>query len=166
MYVSVSDTIRSIEDIGNQSFTRYTTECLVERTEPLDTPIKRHKIAMFSSKIPKRTNQKSQIKKMRNDCDLFSKLYITCQTRNIDLDDFLMHENQEYPPSLAKYGVLRNGEKSELLNCMEDIVPWGKDRPVVAEIIDGACSVHLLEPTTAKTVEDYATDVFLPYIQG
>ncbi|CAH1791172.1 unnamed protein product, partial [Owenia fusiformis] len=110
LYVSVSDTIRSIEDIGNQSFTKYTTERLVERTEPLDTPIKRHKIAMLSSKIPKRTNQKSQIKKLRNDCDLFSKLYITCQTRNIDLDDFLMHENQEYPPSLAKYGVLRNGD--------------------------------------------------------
>lgn len=34
------------------------------------------------------------------------------------------------------------------------------------KVIDGAASVHMLNPGTSKTFSDYATNIFIPYIEG
>ncbi len=66
-------------------------------------------------------------------------------------------------------GGLRTGTKSDLVSCLEDTLPV----PVLDQtenpttdviIIDGAAIVNMLRPGNAKTFEDYASDVFLPYI--
>ena len=92
---------------------------------------------------------------LKNDCTLFSRLYIACQTRDGDLKEFFKHENQSYPPSLSVHGSLRLGKKSDLLGCLEDLAETSVEAETDTIILDGA--------GTAKTFDDYA---FIPYIQG
>ena len=91
---------------------------------------------------------------MPRDCHLFSRLYIACQSREADLENFFKHENQPEPPSLSSQGRIRLGTKSDLLYCLErvstsisgDIFP-----DVTAHIIDGAAVVNMKKPKGAKT---------------
>ena len=52
--------------------------------------------------------------------DLFSKLFIICNTRDLNLDEFFSYENQPHPPSISINGALRTGNKSSLLQCLID----------------------------------------------
>ena len=56
---------------------------------------------------------------LKNDCSLFSRLYIACQAREGNLEEFLRHENQPFPPSLSVSGKLRHGKKSELIDFLQ-----------------------------------------------
>ena len=40
---------------------------------------------------------KQEIQNLQSDCALFSRMYISCQSRDGDLDDFFKHENLSYP---------------------------------------------------------------------
>ena len=95
---------------------------------------------------------------------MFSLLYIAKQHRSGDLDEFFMHENQPYPPSLSEFRNLRLGKKSDLLACDE---PAGQpDPPPVydCKIFDGAATVHALPLTTVSTFNSYAEHIFIPFI--
>ena len=81
---------------------------------------------------------------------------------------FFKHEDQQYPPSLAQLGGLRTGTKSDLLYCLEEsnLVNSNFSHPTVQiSILDGAAIVNMLQPGTTKTFDDYATNVFMPYIE-
>ena len=95
---------------------------------------------------------------------MFSRLYIACQSRDGNLDDFFQHENQ---PSLSNLGKLRQGNKADLLSCLENYTESAPSQPTAeVTILDGAVVVNFLKPIGAKTFDDYAVKVFLPYIQG
>ena len=101
------------------------------------------------------------------DCALFSKLFISCQTRNEDLHEFFCHENQGCPPSLSHNGeLLLPSKKSDLLDCL---APFSASIPPSLNVIvlDGAAVVNMLKPTPdIKTFGDYITHIFIPYIKG
>lgn len=64
-------------------------------------------------------------------------------------------------------GVMKTGTKSDLLCCLEDLTPVKENvsNPIVqVTILDGAVIVSMLQPGTAKTFQDYANDIFMPYI--
>lgn len=64
---------------------------------------------------------------------------------------------------------IRDGDKSELLHCPEKLVPLGESLPnpsVEVLILDGAAIINMLKPVNSKTFQDYANNVFLPYIQS
>ena len=66
-------------------------------------------------------------------------------------------------------GKLRTGTKSDLVGCLEDLVPTQENAPnptVQVIIIDGAAIVNMLRPGAAKTFSDYAKQVFSPYIKS
>ena len=69
--------------------------------------------------VKTQSKQKDQLATLKSDCGLFSRLYISCQTRHEDLDEFFSHENHAAPPALSICGKLRVGLKSELLHCLE-----------------------------------------------
>ena len=106
-------------------------------------------------------------------------MYISCQTREGDLDEFFAHENQACPSSISNMGKLRLGTKSDIVSCLEQLVSTpevagtdGQSRPSLADdtpivdavILDGAAIVNMLKPGDARTFSDYASQVFLPYI--
>ena len=75
--------------------------------------------------------------------ELFSRLYIGCQTREGNLKEFFRHENHAYPPALSDGGSLYLGTKNDLLTCLKDLSECQCWAPVVGSvIIDGAVIVQ------------------------
>ena len=65
------------------------------------------------------TKIKQEIQNLESDCSLFSRMYVSCQSRDGDLDDLFKHENLSYPPSLSNGGKLAPAvNKSDILDCI------------------------------------------------
>ena len=56
-----------------------------------------------------KSKTKQQITALKNDCNLFARLYIACRTRDGNLEEFFKHENQSTPPSLSTMGRFELG---------------------------------------------------------
>ena len=165
---AVIDTLRQMKSLGQEHYDNYVNERLVNQTKPITYPIKRNNPPLFS-RPPVLDKSRAQLQRssLKNDCSLFSRLHIASQIRSGDLDQFFQHENQAYPPALSQMVKLRTGTKSDLVGCLEDLVPTQdlSPTPVVQVILlDGAAIVNTLRPGFAKTFSDYASQVFLPYI--
>jgi superfamily I DNA and/or RNA helicase len=67
-----------------------------------------------------REKSKTQFKiaTLKSNCALFSRLYVSCLSRESNLDDFCGHENQAYSPSLTRMGEIRSTKKSDLVDCL------------------------------------------------
>ena len=94
-------------------------------------------------------------------------MYVSCQVCDGNLDEFFRHDIQAYPPSLLQFGQLRLGSNSDLLVPLEKIITSQTECPEIeALILDGAVIVNMLKPRFCKSFEDYAKNVFLPYIDN
>ena len=107
------------------------------------------------SRLPPREKPKAslQVTSLKN-VALFSRLYIACQSRDGNLEDFFRYENQACPPS-PQLGKIRLGTKSDLLHCLESTLET-ESGPVLpgtdVTILDGAAVVNFLKPSAAKTL--------------
>lgn len=84
---------------------------------------------------------------LQDDCDLLACLYVSCQSRAINLEDFFIHENHVYPPSVSDddHGNLRFFNKSDLLQSLGSHTNLVTDIPSAdTRILDGAALVHFL----------------------
>lgn len=165
---SVGETVRKVETVGKEQYTKFVEERLCQSAKPITDVISKNKFAMFSRPSVKSPSRQSmQVAELKNDCNLFSRLYISCQTRDGDLNQFFTHENQAAPPSISSGGKLRLGTKADLLRCIESKESQSESIPVVnAKFLDGAAIVQMLNPGTAKTFQDYADTVFTPYVSS
>jgi hypothetical protein len=176
---AVINALYNIEKTGRQQYDTFVDESLITRVRPVNDPIKRNNFPLFSRQpVRNKSLAKHQLLSMKSDCSLFSSLFISCQTREGDLDEFFAHENQACPPSISNMGKLRLGTKSDIVSCLEELIPKSTDDvmpdiqsspslgvPAVdAVILDGAVIVNMLKPGTARTFAEYATQIFLPYI--
>ena len=163
---NVINTVNSIEAIGKEQFHDFVNKRLKSTTISLFDPIRKNKLPLFSQVTTKATSKsQTELVTLKKNCQLFSQLYIACQIRDGNLDDFFSHENQSFPPSLSKNGDLRPGAKADLLKCLEDVHPCTLEKPVVSCIIlDGPAVVNMLSPDNCSTFRDYASNVFLPFI--
>lgn len=165
---SIVETVRCIEKVGQESHDTYVKERLIDQSKPISDTIKRHSLPLFC-----KTNSRSQsstkqtIASLKNDCSLFSRLYIACQTRSGDKDSFFKRENHAFPPALSQQGQLRIGSKSDLVGCLEEHCTTRGDAPVVdVVIIDRAAIINMLKPIGVKTFQDYAVYTFLLFIMA
>ena len=102
------------------TFMTLMTDPLVEQTTPISEPIKKNKLSLFSRPSQREKSKTSlQVSSLKSDCSLFSRLYIACQSRDGNLQDFFKHENQACPPPLSQIGKLRSGTKADILGCLE-----------------------------------------------
>lgn len=157
------------EALGQEQSQSYTSDCLLNNTKSMYEPISRNKIHLFKTPTSKISKTSQKLSSLKNDCSLFSRLYISCQTRDGDLDNFFKHENQPCPPALSMNGQLRlPTKKSELVDCLQSHTSSQNTKPenVDAIIIDGAVLVNMIKPVSQKTFKQYATESFLPYIIG
>ncbi|KAL9954824.1 hypothetical protein ACROYT_G042404 [Oculina patagonica] len=162
--------LRQIEAIGREQFSTFVAERLVHGKKSLYDPIKRNKVSLFNSPPPKASSRATQqLSSVKSDCSLFARLYISCQTRDGDLEEFFKHENQGCPPSLSHLGKLRiPKKKSDLTECLQAITTPQSEMPPAIDviIIDGAAAVNMIKPGTEKTFLGYAEQSFLPYIKA
>ena len=149
---------------GQSMYDKYVEERLNKRSKPITDTIQRCNLSLFGTP-EKRQSRKTgnQVADLKSDCRLFSRLYIACQAREGNLEEFFKHENSSSPPALSCHGKMRTGQKSKLITCVE--VSTKVERPPVdAVVLDGAAIVNMLPPGKCKTFKEYAETVFLPYI--
>ena len=92
---SAVEAVKKAQKTGQQQFQTFTKECLMERTKPIDDTIHRNWLKLFVGSTTKTASkEEQQLTLMKRDFELFSRLYITCQTRDGNLEDFFQHENQ------------------------------------------------------------------------
>jgi len=89
-HLSVADTVKTVWQKGNQQFQSNFLEQLGGRTS-IFTPLSRNKLPLFSyrplAKI--RTVHNLKLREAKTDCDLFSQMFVACQSLDGDLDVFL-----------------------------------------------------------------------------
>ena len=130
----------------------------------MSDPLKKNNLSTFTMATKKNVSKnKAQVNVLKEDCSLFSRLYIACQVRDGNLEEFFRYENQPWPPSLAKLGQLRDGQKADLLKCPPESPSVAKPE-ADAVILDGAVIVQMLKPTTVCTFDEYFTIVFATYV--
>lgn len=165
---NVIDAIRTAEDIGQTQYHKFANERIKDNTTAFNDSIHTNNLHLFNCNSRKiSTKSKSKIVNLQN--DVFSRMYISCQSRDSNMDTFFAHENHAWPPSLATNSIMHQTTKSDLLPCLKLLIPQQKDVPnVQVKLIDGAALVHTLDPkrvtTTVKTFRDYCQLVFLPYL--
>lgn len=159
----VVEAVKTAKMNGESQYATYVEERLNKCSKALTDTIKRNKLPLFGTTENTNPKARTQIAALKNDCNLFARLYIACQAREGNLEDFFRHENHASPPSLSTEGRMRAGQKSELVQCIE--VDTTVNCPnVEVKVIDAAVVVNMLPPGKSKTFQDYATCVFLPYI--
>ena len=142
---AVIETVRNAKQIGQDQFEAFSKECIVDRTKSIEEAIHRNKLPLFATKRgPKIPKGNQQVKSLKNDVALFARLYIGCQTRDGNLEEFFRHENQQCPPALSDGGRLYLGSKSDLLVCLEGHAEPQSEAPTVT-------AVHPIRCTTAPT---------------
>jgi hypothetical protein len=166
---SVSNTVKSAETIGLEQFNKFVSERL-HGSVSINEPLQRNKLPLFNFKpcSPLSTSRSLKVSQLKTDCELFSRLYVACQSRDGDLEEFFKHENHPYPPSLSNHGALRLGSKSDLLACIgcETSCTAELSNPEADVVVcDGAVVVQMLQPGCARTFDEYKAVIFFPYLQ-
>ena len=87
-----------------------------------------------------------------------------------DLEDFFQHENQSSPPSISDNGKLKLATKSDLIPCLEDLLPQTNEaNSLVPEVdtidLDGATIVNMLKPVNSDSFAEYVKE-FMAYIRS
>ncbi len=162
------DSVRNVRRIGQEQFQKFTEDRLIKRSSSLDEVIHRNNLKLFGCATEKKVSKgKHQLITLKNDVELFSRLFISCQTREGNLEEFFHYENQAFPPSLSDGGKLHFGVKSDLLTSLEAISPAQIEVPSAScVIVDGAAIVQMLHPRDSRNFSEYASSVFIPYMMS
>ena len=165
---AVAEAVVNLEQLGKTQYQDFVKAVLKDRTSSITNPIKKNKLPLYGKQSSRaKSKQSKKITALQNNVALFAQLYIAMQTRNADLEEFFSHEVQAFPPSLSEFGHLRlPNAKSELMKCI--VQPQQPELPPKfdCKIFDGAVTVHCLPVTGAITFDDYADNVFIPYLRS
>ena len=123
-------------------------------------PLKKNLTTFFKREQAIRANT-SKTKILKDDYQLFSQLFISCQNRQCDLKEFFMHENQPAPASLSDQGKLRTCIKSYLSDILQaKVALHEKKLETDVLIVYGSAMVNRLPPRSPKTFDEYVrTDI-------
>ncbi|CAH0381202.1 unnamed protein product [Bemisia tabaci] len=150
--------LEALRDYGSNAFEDFVRDRLIEGTDSVFSPLKKHDVNLFRPKSKVKNKSQLSMKSIKSDASLFSRLYIVCQQRGSDLDDFFSHENQPYPPSLSDFGQIRKGTKSDIRQCLKNECDFEFPKEIPSAscvILDGPAIVHLHVPKDSRTFHDY-----------
>lgn len=169
--IKVSGSMQQLSKLGERQYKRFLESMSDANKSGFYDPIVKNKLPLFSTKTNSGSKSvRTKLASLKEENNLFSRLFISCQSRQCDLEDFFRHENQNYPPSLSHDGGLYHGTKSELVPVLEhldkDMERPEKEPPADTLIIDGAALVHTKIPGASKTFDEYAKDVILPHVEN
>ncbi|KAK3924496.1 3-dehydroquinate synthase, partial [Frankliniella fusca] len=150
--------LAQMESDGVAAFHTFVNERLTSNTRSVFDPIKKTNRKIFTSRTKNIQGKAVEIKSLQMDAQLFLRLYIMSEHRQLDLEVFFSFENQVCPPSVSKNGDLRLPEnKSEILSLLVE----GRAEPAAAPesrdclIVDASILPHLFPPRTSNTFIDY-----------
>ena len=112
---TVVKTAYIVTKIGEKQSNQFAKERFVKRREPVTQPFKKNNPPTFTL-MKKETDSKEEMKVevLKDDCALFLRLYIACQIRDGNAEDFFKYESQPWLPSLLQLDQLSGGQKAAL----------------------------------------------------
>ena len=114
-------------------------------------PLNKTKLDFFEQR-PEPVSHDLKQKCLKDDCRLFSKLFISCESRQCDLE-FSRHENQSCPAALSDGGKLHMTQKAKLALILEaSVTPTGTKPEASAIIIDGSALLNAPQPRLSKNM--------------
>ena len=156
--VTDKEVLDAFETTGKDQFNAFRQKV---NTNEFYSSIKKNNFELFQSSFTQTTKSKPN-KQLKQDCVLFSNLFIMCQSRQLNLDDFFKYENQASPPALSSDGELYKGTKSDIVTVIKDEcqIPSEDIKPDTdLLIIDGAMYVHTNPPKTdTHTFSEYTAN--------
>ncbi|XP_032225612.2 uncharacterized protein LOC5501401 [Nematostella vectensis] len=164
----VAETIVNLDALGKSQYSSFLKDVIKDRTVAIGKSLKQNKLPLFRKQASRNKSKQSKtIFLLQNNVALFAQLYIAMQSRDADLREFFSHEVQPFPPSLSEFGSLRlPTAKSDLLKCLSQPSQPEPPTEVDCKVCDGAVIVHSLPVPGVMTFDDYAENVFLPYIRN
>ena len=116
--------VKDVKRIGEDQYTAFVNERLINRRTSLYDTLKRNDLSLFRQKhLLNMSKSKQKIATLNSERRLYANLYVACQSREGDLDNFFAHENHAFPDSISEYGKLRKAtSKSDFLQCMESLM--------------------------------------------
>ena len=105
--------VKTAEHVGEEAKKSF-MDMLQNNPSSFNNSITLNRLRVFH-KSQTRGKQNAQGRKMKDQLQLFSQLYVATQVRDGDMDEFFKHETLSHPPSLSKHGEIRPGDKSELI---------------------------------------------------
>ena len=175
MSISAEQSVFDAAVKGKQKHEEFVSDRLVYGRKSLRDVIQKVSLELFKAPHKKTNSNKLKITDLRNDSNLFCKLYVASQSRPGDIEAFFAHENNRCPPSISEFGKLRSAKnKSEILPFLQNydnplqsvdaVAAANVDHGECALILDGAAIVHMLPPGTSSNFNDYCNNIFVPYI--
>ena len=122
---SAAELIFTHHDRGRTRFVE-SMDGLESEVSTFHEPIKKTPRVDFFRQEP-RYNLKQNV--LKDYCQLFSKLFIPCQSRECDLCDFFPHETHPFPAALSDGGKLHTCQKSQLAAVLESHVTLPDNEP-------------------------------------
>lgn len=98
----VVDSVQNIDRLGKQQYQEFVQERLIKTPSSFNDTMKKNMLPLFKTSHAKTQAKSTKTSQLQNEVQLFSRLYIASQSRAGDMDIFFSHENQAWPPSLAK----------------------------------------------------------------
>ena len=89
----VVQAIKTAEQKDQSQYDQYVEERLVKCSKAVTDTIHRNKFPLFrTTENPASQKTRNQISVLKSDCNLFARLYIACQAREGNLQEFFRHE--------------------------------------------------------------------------
>ena len=85
---SVVAIVKNAHKIGEEQFCLFVKERSIDHSKPVTDPLKKNNLPTFSTPTKKAVSKdQAKVKLLKEDCSLFGRPYIACQTRDGNLDD-------------------------------------------------------------------------------
>ena len=147
-HTSVHELVSTHYERGADRFCAFLKDLESQDESLFYKPLKKNKLNFFKQQC---VATDTKHKALKEDCNLFSQLFISCQSRQCDLREFFKYENQPFPAALNDNGKLHSCQKSDLVNLLQSQVMIPDTEPEADTIIiDGSALVNSMHPRTSK----------------
>lgn len=157
----VITSIKTMEKVGSDMYQKYME--VLKGVRSVNEPYPLVGLPLFATKKSKKGKDRAshELELAKYNCNTFSKLFMACQVRQIDLHEFFSCENHVDPPSLAFDGQMRSGTKANILDCIitDDCLVADVPDTVTAIMIDGAALMNMITPDAGSTFDRYANKI-------
>ena len=102
MDTSANKSVYEARTLGAERYSSYKEGVFVLRNKSIYETIKRNKLSLYkNTNTVAISKTQKKVASLKQDCQLYSNLYVACQNREGDLEEFFGYENHAYPPSLS-----------------------------------------------------------------
>jgi hypothetical protein len=153
-------TLQTANSKGVELFESFVRERLEEgSTKSVFASMKKNNIKIFAKDKKCNSSEAKPLNALKNDVRLFSRLFIACQNRKMDLDNFFQYENQTYPPCFSLNGEMRTCTKSDLVPILEQLAQCHIFSGTCdVAVYDGSALANIISPRKSRIFKEYAEE--------